>query len=200
MEAWQKPVKCLGIACSPRTKGNTTALLEKALDGAREAGAETELLALGRFKFAPCIACNGCFTEGQCVVPDDMQVIYQKLLEADRIIIAAPIFSMGLCAQAKAVVDRGQRFWATKHILKRPVIDQNSLLAARRGIFISCAGSDLPDVFSGAERVVRYYFKMLEVEYLGSYLYRQVDEVGAIHRRPEALQEIFQAGKDLASK
>jgi len=196
----QKPVKCLGIACSPRVRGNTTTLLEKALEGAGKGGAETELLMLGRFKFAPCIACNGCFKEGRCVVPDDMQIIYEKLLEADRILIAAPIFSMGICAQAKALVDRGQRFWATKYILKRPVIEQNNHLPARRGIFISCAGSDLPDVFSGAERVVRYYFKMLEVEYAGSYLYRQVDEPGTIHRRPEALREVFQAGKALAIK
>lgn len=199
MENPQRQVKCLGIACSPRTKGNTTTLLEKALEGAEEGGAKTELLTLGHFKFAPCVACNGCFQEGQCIVPDAMQDIYQKLLDFDRIIIAAPIFSMGICAQAKALVDRGQRFWATKYILNRPVIAPQRDLA-RKGIFISCAGSNFPEVFSDAERVIRYYFMILETAYAGSYLYKEVDELGAILRRPEALQEVFQAGKALAEK
>lgn len=196
MDNVPKPLKCLGIACSPRDKGNTAVLLEKALEGARAGGAASELLILKHFKFAPCIACNGCFQQGQCVVPDEMQNIYQKVLEADRIIIAAPIFSMGLCAQAKALVDRGQRFWATKYILNQPVISQQQR-PPRRGIFISCAGSNFPHVFSDAERIIRYYFMMLEVGYAGSYLYQEVDEIGAIEQKPEALQEVFQAGKEL---
>ena len=110
----KKEIYCLGLATSPRRGGNTSVLLEKALKGAADAGARTEMLNVNNFKFSPCLACDGCFREGMCVVPDDMQIMYQKLLAADRIIFAAPIFSMGMCAQAKAMVDRTQRFWATQ--------------------------------------------------------------------------------------
>lgn len=89
-------INCLGIATSPRRGGNTGILLEKALEGTASAGARTELLNINDFKFSPCLACDGCFKEGKCVILDDMQIIYDKLLTADRIILAAPIFSMGL--------------------------------------------------------------------------------------------------------
>jgi multimeric flavodoxin WrbA len=194
-----KKIKCLGIAGSPRQGGNTGILLSEALAGAAEAGAETELIKLRDFRFAGCIGCDGCFKEGECVVQDDMQQIYPKLLEADRIILTAPIFSMGMNAQAKAMVDRCQRFWSTKYVLKRSVIEDAAARPPRRGLFISAAGSNLPKVFDGAEQVARYFFKMLEMDYLGSYTYKQVDEKGAIRQWPEALKEVREAGRRLAA-
>jgi len=191
---------CLGIATSPQTGGNTTMLLEKAMEGARAAGAKTELISLNHYYFSPCIACDGCFKEGKCVVPDDMQIIYDKLLTADRIILAAPIFSLGMCAQAKAMVDRTQRFWSTKYILKKEVIPDKDKRPARKGFFISTAGSDHNNVFDGALQVAKYFFLMLEVQYTGSYCYKQVDEKGAILNHPEALDEVYQAGYNLASE
>lgn len=194
-----KKIKCLGIAGSPRKGGNTELLLNEALAGAAEAGADIELIKLRYFRFAGCIGCDGCFKEGKCVVQDDMQQVYQKLLTADRIILAAPIFSMGMNAQAKAMVDRCQRFWSTKYVLKCNVIENADNRPPRKGFYISVAGSDLPRVFDGAEQVARYFFKMLETEYLGSYMYKQLDEKGAIRRQPEALKEVREAGRGLVN-
>lgn len=190
-------IKCLGIVGSPREGGNTGILLSEALAGAAEAGADTEIIRLREFRFAGCIGCDGCFKEGRCVVRDDMQQIYPKLLAADRIILTAPIFSMGMNAQAKAMVDRCQRFWATKYVLKRSVIEDAAARPLRRGFFISAAGSNLPRVFDGAEQVARYFFKMLETDYLGSFTYKQTDEKGAIRQKPEALKEVREAGRKL---
>lgn len=189
-----RPLYCIGIAASPRAGGNTTILLEKALEGARQAGARTEIIILNRYKFSPCIACDGCFKEGKCVVADDMQIIYEKLLAADRLILAAPIFSMGICAQAKAMIDRTQRFWSTKYILKKDVISDKKSRPARKGIFICTAGSNHKNVFDGALQVAKYFFLMLEMEFVGSYCYKQVDEKGAILNHPEALEEVYNAG------
>jgi len=189
-----KPIYCLGIAASPRRRGNTTILLEKALEGATRAGARTEVISLNNYKFSPCIACDGCYKEGKCVVQDDMQEIYEKLLTADRIILAAPIFSMGMCAQAKAMVDRTQRFWSTKYILKRDVITNKEDRPPRRGIFISAAGSNHKNVFNGALQVAKYFFLMLETEFMDSCCFEQVDEKGAVLNHPEAMQEVYEAG------
>lgn len=198
MTSSSQKIKCLGIASSPRFKGNTALLLKEALAGAQEGGAETELIYLRELSFAPCVACNSCFKTGSCIVDDDMRIIYEKLLSADRIILAAPIFSMGMCAQGKSMVDRCQPFWATHHILKKQVISDIFCRPPRKGFLISTAGSKAPNVFSDAQRVTRYFFDSLEAEYLGDYCYQQVDEAGAILKRPEAIAEVFEAGKNLA--
>lgn len=189
-----EPVYCIGLATSPRKGGNTEILLEKALEGAEKAGAKTELISLNKYKFSPCLACDGCFKEGKCVVNDDMQLIYEKMLKADRIILAAPIFSMGMCAQAKSMIDRTQRFWSTKYILKQNVIPDKDRRYPRKGIFISASGSNHKDVFTGALHVAKYFFLMLEVELTGTYCYNKVDSKGAILDRPDALEEIRDAG------
>lgn len=193
----QDSIYCVGLSTSPRREGNTDTLLTKALEGAEKAGAKTEYLRLSDYRFSPCIGCNGCFRDGNCVINDDMQRIYPKLLEADRIILAAPIFSMGMCAQAKSMVDRTQRFWSTKYILKRNVIINKELRPARKGIYISASGSDHKNVFDGALQVARYFFLMLEADFTGSFCYSKIDEKGDVFKHPEILQEVFDAGYEL---
>jgi multimeric flavodoxin WrbA len=93
-------LKVLGIFGSPRRGGNTEILLEEALKGAEKEGAEVERLHLTDFAITPCKECHGCDKTGNCVILDDMQKIYPKLLEADVIILASPIFFYGLTAWA----------------------------------------------------------------------------------------------------
>ena len=195
-----KTIHCLGIATSPRYGGNTSTLMEKALAGAAEGGATTELININRFKISPCLGCNGCYDKGSCVVNDDMQLIYPKLLAADRIILTAPIFSMGICAQAKTLIDRTQRFWATKYILKRDVIENKDQRPPRKGMFISVAGSNHKDMFMGALQTARYFFLMLEAEFAGSYCYPKIDEKGEILDHPVALEEVYKAGMNLVQR
>ena len=194
-----RPIKCVGIAASPRKRGNTSILLEEALRGAADAGAETETIVINRFRFSGCLACDGCFKEGKCVVNDDMQLIYKKLLDSDRIILAAPIFSMGMCSQAKAMIDRTQRFWATKYILNQDVISAKDRRPPRQGIFISAAGSGHKKVFDGAVQVAKYFFLMLEAQFKGVFCYPEIDRKGTILNHPRVLQEIYQAGFNLAA-
>ena len=189
--------KCLAIACSPRKNGNTSILARQALAGAAEAGAETEFIYLVDYKFAPCRACGGCDKTGRCVVKDDVMQIYEKVLSADSIILAAPIFSMGICAQAKMFIDRAQQFWSTKFLLLRHVIEDEEKRNARRGIYLSTAGTNLPHVFDGAVQVAKYFFNMLEINLMGTYCYPKIDPPGEVNNYPEVLQEVFAAGKKL---
>ena len=104
---------------SPRIKGNTDLLLDEAFRGAQSQGAETEKLVVDKLKIAPCREYYGCLRDGNCVIRDDMEDIYPKLLEADIVIVASPMFFYGITAQVKALIDRCQALWARRYVLKQ---------------------------------------------------------------------------------
>lgn len=87
------PVTVLGIAASPRRGGNSDLLLERALEGVAQASAKVERIIAARLKIGPCIACDGCWKAGRCVVQDEYQMVYLKLLAVERIILASPIYT-----------------------------------------------------------------------------------------------------------
>ncbi len=99
-------MKILGLSCSPRKDGNTVTLLTQALEGARTEGADVELFSVSGKDIKPCDACRACNKTGECIVKDDMQPLYGKLLEADGIIFGTPVYFYGMTAQAKAIIDR----------------------------------------------------------------------------------------------
>ena len=99
-------MKILGLSCSPRKQGNTVFLLEHALKGAKQEGAEVELYSVSGKDIKPCDACRACGETGECHIKDDMQGLYDKLLEADGIIFGTPIYYYSVTAQAKAIIDR----------------------------------------------------------------------------------------------
>ena len=189
-------LKCLALSASPRKDGNTALLARLALGACAEAGCDVEFLYLVDFRYEPCRACEGCYATGRCVVPDDAGVLYEKILGADRLIFAAPVFSMGICAQAKMLIDRAQQFWAVKYLLGRRVVGDDR--PERRGIFISCAGTTLPGVFDGTVRVARYFFKMLEIRLQAALCYAGVEGRGEIFNNKAALEEVVAQGRLLA--
>ena len=99
-------MKVLGIACSPRKKGNTEILMEIALTSAKDAGAEVELISIADKNIAPCDGCESCAKTKKCRIEDDMQEICSKLLEADGIILGTPVYFWNVTAQAKTLIDR----------------------------------------------------------------------------------------------
>ncbi len=96
----------LGVMCSPRKRGNVNILLEEALAGAAESGATTDMLRVADLKIAPCDGCLSCMKTQKCHIKDDMQDAYPRVLAADGIIFASPVYFLGPTAQAKTFVDR----------------------------------------------------------------------------------------------
>jgi len=189
-------MKILGLFGSPRRGGNTDLLLEEALKGAQAEGAEVERLYLTDFNITPCRECLQCYNEGHCIILDDMQKIYPKLIDADVIILASPIFFYNVTAWAKALIDRTQALWARKYVLKDETLGKTG--KRRKGFFISVGGTKGQRVFEGAILTVKYFFDVLNAEYTGELVFRQVDAKGEILKHPEALQEAFEVGKKLA--
>jgi hypothetical protein len=190
-------ITVVGIAGSPRRHGNTETLLDWSLSAARETGAEVVKIRLRDLTFNGCIACDSCFDTGACVVMDGMQELYPHLRHADGILLAAPIFSMGLAAQAKAMIDRCQPFWAVKYVQKRPVVEPDR--PVRLGAFLCCSGTRMEHVFDGALQVVRYLWHVLEVKSAGELLAPGVDRRGEVKAFPNAQENAEAIGRAVAA-
>ncbi len=190
-------IKVLGIAGSPRRNGNTDVLLQRVMAGAAEQGAEIKTVVLSELDIAPCRHCDGCLKTGKCVVNDDMQWLHIDLREADRIVLASPIFFMGLTAQTKAMIDRCQALWVVKYVLKLSVSIPSG--KERSGLFVSVGGRKVRDLFQPAIATVKSWFTTLDVDYAGEVVFSGIDEMGAILRYPAALDEAFIAGQRLIS-
>jgi multimeric flavodoxin WrbA len=189
-------LRVLGLFGSPRRGGNTELLLEEALKGAESEGAEVERIYVPDYTITPCKECHGCDQTGNCVILDDMQKIYPKLLEADVILLASPIFFYGVTAWAKALIDRSQALWARKYLLKDSSLGKEG--KKRKGFLISVGATKGQKVFEGAILTAKYFFDVLNAEYVGELLFKGVEAKGDILKHPEALRQAFEAGRRLA--
>ena len=190
-------MKVLAIFGSPRRGGNTEALLKEFLRGCREAQAETEEVYLRDLKITPCLEIYACRKDGQCPIRDDMQNLYPKIIDADILVLASPVFFYSVSAQAKAFIDRCQAFWSKKYLLKQPIAPgkQN-----RKGVFISAGGSQGEKVFDGALLTMKYFFDSVDMVFYKSLLYRGIDGKGDILRHPTAMAEAYGLGKEMTSR
>jgi multimeric flavodoxin WrbA len=190
-------MQILAIAGSPRRGGNTDVLLDQAVAGAEGAGAQVERVVLNRLVIAPCIECNRCYETGRCVVQDDFQALYDKALEADAIILAAPIFFMNVSGWAKAFIDRFQCLWARKYVLKQPVPPAPGG-QKRKAIFLSTAGWSKTR-FDCALLTVRSFLVTLDARLVGTLCINGLDDKGAVEQHPEMLEQARALGVQLAS-
>ncbi len=188
-------MRILGIMGSPRIKGNTDMLLDEALKGARSKGAYVEKIIVDELEIAPCHENYGCLTDGNCVIRDDMDSIYPKLLEADVVIVASPIFFYGLTSQVKALIDRCQALWARKYVLK-----QNPPDTGRKGAFIAVGATKGKKLFDGSILTVKYFFQAIGVEYGEELLIPGVDKQGEIMDHTTALTDAFIMGGRIAQR
>jgi len=188
-------LKVLGISTSPRLKGNSDLLLREALAGAESAGAQVEYLSLCDLKIGPCVECNCCYTTGRCRIEDDYQMVLDKMLDADRLIFATPVFFMTVCSQAKMLIDRGQCLWANKHVLKKPLFESSQ--RDRRAMVIAVGGSKSTKQFESIRLTMKSYFDVLDVKYVANLFVNKVNVCGAIRKHPSALKEAFRLGKEL---
>lgn len=190
-------IKVLAFAGSPRRHGNSETLLDWVLGSMIEEGdVSVEKIALSEANIHPCNGCNACEKLNKCVQRDGMDEIHDKLLAADVILLASPIFCMGIASQPKALIDRAQVFRSRKYVLKLPVVPPERK-GKRLGVFLATAGQDWPHVFDAAVPSVKCFFHVIEVRDADiSYLMvNNVDEKGAIDRHPSAREDARQLGK-----
>jgi len=190
-------LKVLGISTSPRAKSSSDELLRKALAGAESAGASTEYLRLTDFTVGPCVECNACCETGNCRIQDDYQAILEKMLDADRLIFATPIFFMNVCAQAKSLIDRCQCLWARKYVLRQPLFANGP--RDHRAMVIAVGGSKSKEMFKCVKWTMKYFLDTLEMQYCFNLFVNQVEDLSEIRQHGAALEQAQRLGSELVT-
>lgn len=181
---------------SPRRKGNTARLLDQAVAGAREAGAEVETIVLRDLKLSPCLEIYSCTHAGECRIQDDFQGVRERVLGSGGLILASPIFYYAVTAHTKILMDRFHSLWVKKNWSdQRPA---PFATARRKGVFISAGATRGKRLFEGTLLSVRYFFDTLDADLCKTLLYRGLEYEDDILKHPEYLLEAHRAGKELA--
>jgi multimeric flavodoxin WrbA len=175
---------------SPREKGNSSLLAEKAAEGARAAGAEVETFSLHRMDIRPCDACDTCQETGVCVLKDDMQVLYPKLQEAEAIVIASPVYWFTMSAQTKLFIDRWYALESSQG---------NALKGKQFGIILTYGDTD--PYSSGAINAIRTFQDMFR--YIGANIagmvYGTASDEGDVLKQPELMGRAYKLGAKLGN-
>ncbi|MBU4277868.1 MAG: flavodoxin family protein [Proteobacteria bacterium] len=189
--------RIVAIYGSPRRGGNSALLTDQAVEGAREAGAIVEKVALRDLNISPCLEIYGCKKDGRCVIKDDFQGLYDQCLAADAMILSSPIFFYTVSAHTKIMMDRFQSLWVKKYWIDKVKFGQWT--PKRKGLFISVGATHGQKLFEGVLLTVRYFMDVLDMELSQSLLYRGLDLKGDVAAHPEYLQEAREAGAALAA-
>ena len=186
-------MKVLGIMGSPRMQGNTDLMLDEALKGSASQGAEVEKILADKLQITACKEYYACLKDGNCVIKDDMDAVYEKLLAADAVIIASPIFFYTISAQLMPLISRCQALWARKYILKSMDIPE------KRGAFIAVGATRGEKLFDGPKLTIKYFFQAINAGYTDELLIRGVDKKGEIKDHPTTLADAGELGERLAT-
>ena len=197
-------MKVLTFCASPRKNGNTDLLIEEALKGAQSKGAKTEKVMLQKIKMGFCISCRRCKDldyEGMCTVKDDMAEIYQKIIDADAIIIGFPIYTGRECAQLSTFFDRWDCFERFKFTSK--------LEPGKRGMVIGTWGYPYIDSYDHVIENVMVVLKLHKIETVEAIsacgfegILHGLDEKkrGTIAKFPQELKKAYEAGIGLVTE
>jgi len=186
--------KILAIFGSPRKKGNSTLLANQIISGAESRGASVESVYLNGLNIRPCQGCYACQEEGSkgCVLNDDMQDIYPKIIGADALIIASPVYWFTMSAQTKIFMDRCMALYKEN-------IEQSALYG--KDIAIAMTYGD-KDVFSSgcinALRTFQDAYRFVDSRIVGM-VYGSAEDPGEIAENEEIIRDARELGKELAS-
>lgn len=181
------------VAGSPRRGGNSDTMAETARSVFELAGIAAEIVYLRDLGFTPCLACSACYADGRCRQADGLVDVYTKLVAIEMIVFAAPVYFQSLGALAKGFVDRMQCFWATKYVLKQKIIPDPAFRRRRRTYALLCGGTDYPDTFTCAEKIIRLFGSTVEAKYAGGTFFTGIDALGDLQKDEENLVRIREA-------
>ena len=103
--------KVLILSGSPRKNGNSDILCDEFARGAAEAGNHVEKIRVADKNIGFCRACYACRGTGVCAIKDDMAEVLQKMIDADVLVLASPVYFYSIDAQLKALIDRTVARW-----------------------------------------------------------------------------------------
>ena len=189
-------VKIAAIYGSPRRKGNTSTLLDAAVEGAVSRGAGIDRIVLRDQNISPCLEIYGCRKNGECAISDDFQEVRDRILSASGMIIATPVFFYTVSAHVKILMDRCQSLWVKKYWIEKRSFRESP--PSRRGMVIAVGATRGKRLFDGLMLSMRYFFDVLDMEMSSSLLVRGLDFRGDVLKHPEHIDEARRKGADFA--
>lgn len=176
--------KVLVISTSLRRNSNSHALAEEFAKGAKEAGHQVELLSLIGRQIEYCVGCLSCQGTGQCVIEDDANLIAEKMLEADVVCYATPIYYYEMAGQMKTLLDRMNPLFSADYKF-------------RDVYMLSTAADDGPHVADRAVNGLEGWIECFaKAELAGSLFAGGVTGPGEITNHP-ALAKAYDMGKNI---
>ena len=182
--------KVLGVVGSPRRGANTQILVEAMLEGAREAGAATELLFLADMSIEECNGCHACWRGETCSKKDDLTPWLPRIGEADGIVFGTPVYWYGPSGLMKTFLDRFVYFNSPEH---RALLRGHAAALA-----VPFEDTDL----ATAELLVELFarsFAYLELNLLGKVLVPGLQARTEVLQRADALAACRELGRRLAT-
>ena len=106
------------LSSSPRIGGNSDQLCDSLASGVASVGNKAIRLHVSKMKIAPCLACEHCHdkSDGECVIKDDMEQVWNAMKQADSLVLASPIYLFDCSAQLKVVIDRFYSRYEQMHL------------------------------------------------------------------------------------
>ncbi len=178
-------MKILAVCGSPR-KGNTEAMLRKILDGAKEAGAEIELVLLKDKNIKHCDGCNACEASGTCHVDDDMPGILRKVFDADALVLGTPNYFNNVSGLMKDFIDRINPYWESEKIKGKKAA-------------IVCVGTEEKGSLEHCRDALLEFAEICEMKVVGTIL-AQAKKPGEVTQNEKIMQECFELGRKLVSQ
>ena len=180
-ERIRRTMNILNLSGSPRKGGNTELLVEAFTKGAMQKH-HVEIVSVRDYKVNPCMGCNACFKSdtNNCAQNDDMAIIYEKMAQADMLVIASPVYFYGLSAQLKAIIDR----------LHNPIRDTFHI---KKMALLLVGAATLPELFDAILAEYNLCLKFFGIEDAGKVLVRGAKDKGDI-KNTDALKEAYELG------
>jgi multimeric flavodoxin WrbA len=172
------------ISTSPRKNGNSETLADAFAKGAADAGNTVEKVSLYDKTISFCKGCLVCQKTGRCVIRDDADTVAQKMLTADVLVFATPIYYYEMCGQMKTMLDRANPLYSLDY-------------AFRDVYLLASAAEDEESTVDGAVHGLQGWIACFPKSRLaGTVFGGGVDAVGAIKGHP-AVEKAYEMGKSI---
>ena len=193
-------MKIAAFVSSSSHHGNTATAVQKFLEGARAAGAETEIYYLNDYTLKPCRGCRVCEKTHKCTIQgDDVEILHRALREADAYVLATPTYYGDVTGAFKVFVDRCYHFidiWKDEATQQMRFGSINKV--RRPGVLIALSGSHGDMVFDSHMKVG--YFCLND---LNSYPWREFcipfTTWKPVREMEDVLARLEQGGRDLVA-
>ena len=190
------PASFLAFSGSPRKKGNSDTILAAVVKGIEQNKGKVESVRICDLDIGPCVACGGCDKTGHCVIDDDMQGIYDKVLAASSMLLVSPVYFYAVSGQMKIFIDRMQALWARKQILMSE--GKWHVGSEKKGYFLSVAATGGPKIFDGSKMCIKYAYDAMGFNYSGEFFARGVDKRTDLLNTPKKLEEATAFGRGIS--